>query len=77
MKKRSLQDFFISARRDNPRFGFNQWQLDWDGLQDDYEPLDQQALDRYVNVFRFYGKLHGVRVKESMSCSCSPMLRSP
>lgn len=30
-------DFFIAARRDNPRFGFNQWQLDWDGLQDNYE----------------------------------------
>ncbi|CAK9022991.1 unnamed protein product [Durusdinium trenchii] len=30
-------DFFISARRDNPRFGFNQWQLDWDGTQDEYE----------------------------------------
>jgi len=30
-------DFFISSRRDNPRFGFNQWQLGWDGLQDGYE----------------------------------------
>jgi len=29
-------DFFISARKDNPRFGLNQWQLDWDGVQDDY-----------------------------------------
>mmetsp|Transcript_731 Transcript_731/g.1340 ORF Transcript_731/g.1340 Transcript_731/m.1340 type:complete len:709 (-) Transcript_731:157-2283(-) len=30
-------DFFLSARQDNPRFGFNQWQLDWDGEQDEYE----------------------------------------
>lgn len=30
-------DFFISARMDNPRFGFNQWQLGWDGIQDTYE----------------------------------------
>lgn len=29
-------DFFISARKDNPRFGMNQWQNDWDGDQDDY-----------------------------------------
>ncbi|CAK9089471.1 unnamed protein product [Durusdinium trenchii] len=28
-------DFFISARLDNPRFGFNQWQLDWDGQQEE------------------------------------------
>merc|ERR1711865_789921 len=24
-------DFFISARQDNPRFGLNNWQSDWDG----------------------------------------------
>jgi len=30
-------DFFVSARKDNPRFGLNQWQNDWDGIQDDYE----------------------------------------
>jgi len=29
-------DFFISARQDNPRFGLNQWQNDWDGEQDEY-----------------------------------------
>eukprot|EP00429_Kryptoperidinium_foliaceum_P051093 CAMPEP_0176105734 /NCGR_PEP_ID=MMETSP0120_2-20121206/53059_1 /TAXON_ID=160619 /ORGANISM="Kryptoperidinium foliaceum, Strain CCMP 1326" /LENGTH=691 /DNA_ID=CAMNT_0017439851 /DNA_START=65 /DNA_END=2140 /DNA_ORIENTATION=+ len=30
-------DFFISARKDNPRFGLNSWQLDWDGVQDEYQ----------------------------------------
>mmetsp|Transcript_3850 Transcript_3850/g.6777 ORF Transcript_3850/g.6777 Transcript_3850/m.6777 type:complete len:707 (-) Transcript_3850:206-2326(-) len=30
-------DYFISARQDNPRFGFNQWQCDWDGEHDEYE----------------------------------------
>mmetsp|Transcript_84252 Transcript_84252/g.247135 ORF Transcript_84252/g.247135 Transcript_84252/m.247135 type:complete len:446 (+) Transcript_84252:114-1451(+) len=30
-------DFFISARKDNPRFGLNQWQNDWDGVVNEYE----------------------------------------
>merc|ERR1712232_52415 len=30
-------DFYISATKDNPRFGMNEWQLPWDGEQDDYE----------------------------------------
>mmetsp|Transcript_65573 Transcript_65573/g.152328 ORF Transcript_65573/g.152328 Transcript_65573/m.152328 type:complete len:753 (-) Transcript_65573:170-2428(-) len=30
-------DFFVSARKDNPRFGLNQWQNDWDGQNDSYE----------------------------------------
>uniref|UniRef100_A0A7S4VPB9 Uncharacterized protein n=2 Tax=Alexandrium monilatum TaxID=311494 RepID=A0A7S4VPB9_9DINO len=30
-------DFFVSAYMDNPRFGLNQWQNDWDGIADDYE----------------------------------------
>uniref|UniRef100_A0A7S4QVI4 Uncharacterized protein n=1 Tax=Alexandrium monilatum TaxID=311494 RepID=A0A7S4QVI4_9DINO len=30
-------DFFISARKDNPRFGLNEWQSDWDGVNEDYE----------------------------------------
>mmetsp|Transcript_28719 Transcript_28719/g.89310 ORF Transcript_28719/g.89310 Transcript_28719/m.89310 type:complete len:85 (+) Transcript_28719:2-256(+) len=30
-------DFFISSRQDNPRFGLNQWQNDWDGEIDEYE----------------------------------------
>jgi len=39
-------DFFISARQDNPRFGLNQWQADWDGIQDEYvlgQNLDEKA----------------------------------
>eukprot|EP00933_Yihiella_yeosuensis_P074332 TRINITY_DN83224_c0_g1_i1.p1 TRINITY_DN83224_c0_g1~~TRINITY_DN83224_c0_g1_i1.p1 ORF type:complete len:708 (+),score=167.30 TRINITY_DN83224_c0_g1_i1:69-2192(+) len=45
-------DFFISARQDNPRFGFNQWQLDWDGEQDDYtygEHLSDAQRNRLIN----------------------------
>merc|ERR1712194_91232 len=30
-------DFFISARKDNPRFGLNQWQNDWDEDQSGYD----------------------------------------
>merc|ERR1719329_1643797 len=30
-------DFFISARKDNPRFGLNDWQTEWDGEVDEYE----------------------------------------
>jgi len=29
-------DFFISSRKDNPRFGLNQWQCDWDGTVEEY-----------------------------------------
>jgi len=29
-------DFFISARKDNPRFGLNDWQTEWDGQVDEY-----------------------------------------
>lgn len=30
-------DFFISSRKDNPRFGLNQWQNDWDGTLEEYK----------------------------------------
>jgi len=30
-------DFFISGRQDNERFGLNNWQAKWDGVQDDYK----------------------------------------
>jgi len=30
-------DFFVSARKDNPRFGLNQWQNDWDGTIEEYK----------------------------------------
>eukprot|EP00913_Durusdinium_trenchii_P034749 g32506.t1 len=45
-------DFFISARLDNPRFGFNQWQLDWDGQQEEYEfgsNLTASDANRLIN----------------------------
>eukprot|EP00971_Amphidinium_carterae_P020942 413299-Amphidinium_carterae.1 len=30
-------DFFISARKDNPRFGLNAWQNPWDQTVDEYK----------------------------------------
>jgi len=30
-------DYFVSCRKDNPRFGLNQWQNDWDGVVDEYK----------------------------------------
>ena len=30
-------DLFINGRVDNPRFGINDWQHDWDGKQEHYE----------------------------------------
>mmetsp|Transcript_44552 Transcript_44552/g.117735 ORF Transcript_44552/g.117735 Transcript_44552/m.117735 type:complete len:769 (-) Transcript_44552:210-2516(-) len=29
-------DFFVSARKDNPRFGLNEWQVPWDGTVEEY-----------------------------------------
>jgi len=45
-------DYFISARMDNPRFGFNKWQCDWDGQPDEYElgdNLTEEELERLQN----------------------------
>jgi len=45
-------DFFISATRDNPRFGMNEWQLEWDGEQDDYtfgQYLNEEQSAKLVN----------------------------
>ena len=30
-------DFFISGAQDNKRFGTNDWQHEWDGVQESYE----------------------------------------
>jgi len=30
-------DFFLSSRKDNPRFGLNNWQETWDQEQDHYD----------------------------------------
>jgi len=38
-------DFFISSRKDNPRFGLNQWQNDWDGTHDDYKLGDNLTAE--------------------------------
>lgn len=29
-------DFYVTAFRDKPRFGLQDWQREWDGLQEDY-----------------------------------------
>ncbi|CAE7897825.1 ALMA7 [Symbiodinium microadriaticum] len=44
-------DFFLSARQDNPRFGFNQWQLDWDGEQEEYvfgQHLSADQMEQWI-----------------------------
>jgi len=30
-------DFYVNAYKDNPRFGVNDWQEEWDGVQEEYE----------------------------------------
>jgi hypothetical protein len=45
-------DFYISATKDNPRFGMNEWQLPWDGEQDDYEygqNLNEAQRQKLIN----------------------------
>merc|ERR1719229_526672 len=39
-------DFFVSARKDNPRFGLNQWQNDWDGTVDETYELGANLGDK-------------------------------
>lgn len=36
-------NFFIESFQDNPRFGLNGWQKDWDGVQDEYKFGDNLA----------------------------------
>jgi len=45
-------DFFISGGKDNVRFGLQNWQKSWDGVQDDYkfgQHLDAGDRDKLVN----------------------------
>jgi hypothetical protein len=45
-------DFFISGRKDNERFGLNNWQKSWDGKQDSYKfgaNLDKEERGELVN----------------------------
>ncbi|XP_074611697.1 uncharacterized protein LOC141866163 [Acropora palmata] len=44
--------FFISGHKDNPRFGFQEWQADWDEEQEEYQygdNLTQKEKDQLVN----------------------------
>merc|ERR1740117_754826 len=38
-------DFYVSAFQDNPRFGVNDWQEHWDGVQEEYS-LGQNLIER-------------------------------
>merc|ERR1719456_1815353 len=45
-------DFFISGRQDNERFGLNNWQAQWDGVQESYTfgaHLDAEERSQLVN----------------------------
>merc|ERR1712176_592965 len=39
-------DFFVSATRDNPRFGLNNWQTDWDKTVDEYKLGDNLTKEQ-------------------------------
>jgi len=45
-------DFFISCRKDNPRFGLNQWQNDWDGVVNEYK-LGQNLSSEQRSLAKF------------------------
>merc|ERR1719424_2095625 len=45
-------DFFLSGRQDNKRFGVNDWQEEWDGVQEDYKfgmNLSDEEMNMLVN----------------------------
>jgi len=46
-------DFFVSSRKDNPRFGLNQWQNDWDGTVDAYEFGQNLSASERAKVLNF------------------------
>lgn len=49
-------DYFISGFKDNKRFGINDWQHDWDGVQDVYQygqNLSKGDRDKLVNKCAF------------------------
>ena len=44
--------FFISGHKDNPRFGLDNWQDEWDGKQEDYQygdNLTEEEKGQLVN----------------------------
>lgn len=46
-------DFFISAYKDNPRFGLNEWQMPWDGTIEEYklgENLSAAGQQKALNI---------------------------
>merc|ERR1711920_652829 len=43
----TCSDFFVSARRDNPRFGLNEWQAEWDGTVKEYKLGDNLDKSEY------------------------------
>jgi len=43
-------DFFVSAYKDNPRFGLNKWQCPWDGENEEYELGQNLSADQAGNL---------------------------
>merc|ERR1711968_424064 len=41
-------DFYVNAYKDNPRFGINDWQEDWDEEQEEYE-YGQNLIEKDKN----------------------------
>merc|ERR1712072_493905 len=59
-------DFFISAFKDNPRFGMNEWQLPWDGEQDDYE-YGANLTDAQKAKMHSVRRVHGCRAHRTQA----------
>ena len=58
----SIWPCHIADTKDNPRFGFNQWQLGWDGLQDSMELksvnlVDSSSSGRYFSMSKVFGRV--------------------
>lgn len=47
-------DYFVNARQDNPRFGMNEWQLAWDGHQEEYDLGENLTMEEQRALI--YGK---------------------
>merc|ERR1712070_898938 len=46
-------DFFISAFKDNPRFGLNDWQNPWDGTADEYKWGENLTAEQKAKCLNF------------------------
>jgi len=76
-------DFYINAHKDNPRFGIDDWQAEWDGEQEEYEfGKNLIAKDQEQLVHKPAGKAkakakskaHAVKLKKTLAKKQAPTL---